>query len=289
MARQGIMLANKITDRLIQQLGDEYIVQPKLNGLRGWTKWPPQHTDISPDLISSGGNKLMFFEYIEEELLRLGLETGLFKQWDGEIYEHGMAVEDIHSIARRTVNRKEGKLSYYIFDIKSAEVQAGRIVHLIHLDEFIRRLNLQHIKVVPSFLCRGDRWKMYLKDFLDRDYEGIIFRDIRGQYVERKCNQLLKYKATEKKPYRILRILQGEGWCYDRAGSILVFSESSGEFAVGSGRILTKDGRLDIWEKRADLQGKTLIVRHEKEVTQTNQGKPRGCNAWEIEGVKINY
>lgn len=287
MARQGIILANKITDRKIEQLGEQFAIQAKLNGLRGWTDW--NSGAVLPNLISSGGHKLMFFEHIQEELLKIRNNGFGELQWDGEIYEHGMAVEDIHSIARRTVNRKEGKLSYHIFDVKSAEVQAGRLVHVLKLREAIDSLGLKYIKVVPTFMATKDNWRVFLANFLDGGYEGIIFRDLRGAYVERKCNQLLKYKATEKKPYRIIAIHQGEGWCYDRAGSILVSDEVGREFFVGSGRILTALGRLEIWKRRNELKGQILIVRHEKEVTKTNTGKPRGCNAWEIKGVNLLY
>ena len=274
------MLANKMTDKKIAQLGNKFLVQPKLNGLRGWVDW--SNEALLPNLISSGGLKLQFFEHIQLELLELYKLLPYEHKWDGEIYEHGMAMEDIHSIARRTVNRKDGKLSFHIFDCKSPEIQTGRMVHVLSLQRIIDEYNFNYIKVVPTYIATKETWEAYLNSFLDEGYEGIIFRHLAGVYHERKCNDLLKYKATEKKPYRILAVYQGEGWCYDRAGSILVTDDYGRQFAVGSGRVLTKPGRLEVWERRHELVGKTLIVRHEKEVTKTNTGKPRGCNAWEI-------
>jgi hypothetical protein len=153
----------------------------------------------------------------------------------------------------------------------------------------IEKLKLEHIKVVPTYAILTKDWKLWRDRFIEEKYEGIILRKWDGPYVERKSNYLLKSKATIKRPYRITGVIQGEGWCYDRAGSICVTSSETGEFAVGSGRILTANGRLDVWKKRNLIVGEYLLVKHEEQVTQTNTGKPRGCNAWSIEGVAINF
>jgi len=292
MARQGIALCNKINERLLtRHMGDKCFAQPKLNGLRGWTDWTEPPTDWleietpSPFLVSSGGNKIQFFKHIEEELKRIGL----IRNWDGEIYKHLMCMEDIHSIARRTVNKKEGLLDYWIFDVKMPVPQHLRIDQTQLLSNRIDKLGLKHIKVVPTYAILTADWKQWRARFVEEGYEGIILRKWDGPYVERKSNYLLKSKATIKKQYKITGVLQGEGWCYDRAGSIVVSSKETGEFAVGSGRILTASGRLDIWKKRNLIIGEYLTVKHEEQVTQTNTGKPRGCNAWAIEGVAIDF
>ena len=288
MARKGVALCNKINERLLaRHMGSKCFAQPKFNGLRGWVSWDcyGNHPVPYPDIISSGGNKLQFFEHIEKELKQLNL----VRQWDGEIYKHGMGFEDIISIARRTVNRKEGKLDYYIFDVKMDMPQDFRLDQLNLLQTRIKHLGLQYIKVSPTYPIVTSEWRVHLANFVEQGYEGIILRKWTGEYLERKSNNILKYKATEFKSYTILYVAQGEGWCYDRAGSILVRDDDGREFAVGSGRILTADGRADIWRKRDIILGKDLIVRHEKEVTKTITGKPRGCNAWEIVGEEINF
>jgi len=293
MARQGVALCNKINERLLMRhLGPKCFAQPKFNGLRGWVAWDIRpghggcHTgDVYPEIISSGGNKLQFFEHIEAELKSLNL----IRQWDGEIYKHGMGFEDILSIARRTVNRKEGKLDYHIFDVKMNAPQDVRLDQLNLLAARVKNIGLSHIKVSPTFPILTSEWRVHLANFVEQGYEGIILRKWNGEYLERKSNNILKYKATIKRNYRIIAVLQGEGWCYDRAGSVLVRDDSGREFSVGSGRIFTADGRLDVWRKRVTLVGKDLTVRHEKEVTQTTYGKPRGCNAWEIVGEEIKF
>jgi len=279
MARQGIMLAHKIDERKLKGLGKMCFAQPKLNGMRAWTKWRPTILDLyEPSLISSGGNDIAFFDHVKEELELLNLIRG----WDGEIYEHGMAFEDIMSIARRTVNNKAGMLPFHIFDVKGTLPQYMRVEELEHTKKLINDLGLKYVKIVPTYAILTDTWEDYLHMFLEQGYEGIILRKWDGHYRERKCNELLKYKARDNYPYTIVAILQGEGWCYDRCGSILVADRNGVEFAVGSGRILTAGGRLDIWNRRKELVGKVLIVRHERKVTETINGKPRGCNAWEI-------
>ena len=209
MARQGIMLANKITERKIDQLGEVFFMQPKLNGLRGWVDW--NQYALLPSLVSSGGNNLVFFEHIQEELIELRNILGKEISYDGEVYEHGMSMEDIHSIARRTVNRKDGKLSYHIFDTKTPTIQSARIVETLDVREAIENSGIKYLKVVHTDFATKDTWKILLHQYLEEGYEGAIFRDIRGEYVEKKCNQLLKHKARANYPYTIVSVLQGEG------------------------------------------------------------------------------
>ena len=288
MARQGIALCNKINERLLpRHMGTKCFAQPKLNGMRGWTDWSIQA--LCPDLISSGGLQLRFFEHIQEELLLLRQHLGYERPYDGEIYKHLMGVEDIHSIARRTVNRKDGLLDYWIFDTKDKLPQYMRIDEINEAKKVAEAINLKHIKIIPTYPILTSEWRNKLTEFILNKYEGIILRKWDGPYVERKSNYILKYKATELKKYKITGVEQGEGWCYDRAGSIYVSSSDTGEFAVGSGRLLTAAGRLDIWKKRNLIVGEYLTVKHEKQITQTNTGKPRGCNAWAIEGIIIDF
>ena len=126
--RTGIMLAHPASDRRVQQLGERFFIQPKLNGERCWVEWFNRET---PMLISSYGNEFTL-PHITAALIQQNLQ-GI--RLDGELYIHGEPFETIHSIAsasRKEVHPRWEEMQYHIFDFKLPRPQYERLIFLFN-------------------------------------------------------------------------------------------------------------------------------------------------------------
>ena len=274
--RTGIMLAYPATPRRVAQLGELYLIQPKLNGERCWVEWFNKET---PVLVSSYGNEFKL-PHITDTLLSLSLQ-GL--RLDGELYIHGEAFETIHSIAsasRNELHPRWQEMELHVFDYKSEEPTISRLAKL-------EQLSLRGpLKQVPSYALRADMyaWEDYAVEFVKQGYEGIILRDAQSPYIERRTPALLKFKPTHEDTYRIVDTSEGIGWATGMLGSFIVeATDQPGQyFRVGSGKLLTKENRQKLWAVRAKLPGKLLRVKHEE--IKTTNGIPKCAVALEVVG-----
>lgn len=267
--RENILLAHPAEQKRILSLGDTFYVQPKYNGVRCYTE--PDSVNNTNYLYSSTGLRKVCLPTIEREIAQLP-----FKSFDGELYKHGKPWNWINSIASRTVgiHKEESELEYHIFDLRSDFSQNKRIAWIESLQDTIEKLNLTHIKVTQTWTTDQSNWPAWLEDFTqEQDYEGIIFRHKFGTYEKKRSKYLLKLKPTETDIYKIVSLIQGKGWCYDRLGAFLVEDKHGNQFEVGSGANLTKDLRLYYWEHENEIVGKYLLVKHEK--LKTKNGFPQ--------------
>lgn len=273
--RSGIMLAHPASDRRVAQLGERFFIQPKLNGERCWVEWFNRET---PMLVSSYGNEFNL-PHITAALIQQNLQ-GI--RLDGELYIHGEQFETIHSIAsasRKELHGRVEEMQYHIFDFKMPRPQYERLIFL-HNKIFRPPLHFVETKM----LVGGD-WRDPLQEYVENGYEGIILRGYSFEYTEKRTPFLLKYKPTEEDHYRILDVLEGEGWCEGMLGAFIVIGEDNTPFRVGSGKLLTKARRKSLWEIRHTLTGKLLRVKHEALVTVN--GIPKCAVALDVVGVNL--
>ena len=257
--REGVMLAYPVDEGRISRLGEQFFVQPKLNGERARVEW--FHGE--PVLISSYGNAYAGLEHIQRDLLTLAKTMGECR-FDGELYVHGGSWSRIRSAASRKVNASKDAplLQYHIFDIQDEEqMQLSRSLNL-----------LKHWVVTPSLrrvetsTCRNDGWAEACQGFIDAGYEGIILRSTIAHYVTKRNVCLLKYKPTESDLYTIDEVLEAiskEGEPKDMVGAFLVHGDDGTIFKVGAGKMTHKE-RKRLWQKRQILTGLLLHVKHEK-------------------------
>ena len=273
--RTGIMLAHPASDRRVSQLGERFFIQPKLNGERCWVEWFNRET---PMLISSYGNEFTL-PHITAALIQQNLQ-GI--RLDGELYIHGEPFETIHSIAsasRKEVHPRWEEMQYHIFDIKLPRPQYERLVFLFN------KTFRPPLHFVDTRLLVGGDWKEPLLSYVDDGYEGIILRGYSAEYTEKRTPFLLKYKPTEKDHYRIVDVLEGEGWCTGMLGAFIVTGDDGTPFRVGSGKLLTKPARKALWEMREKLPGMILEVKHE--AITTTKGIPKCAVALSVVGLNL--
>lgn len=256
--RNNIMLAHPAENKRIENLGKFFFTQPKLNGVRCYVKYQ----NGQPVLFSSTGLEKQFLDHILWDLKKLPPF-----EYDGELYTHGKPWEWINSIASRTKNPhpEVEQLQFHIFDIKNNKPQKERLSKLLKIYKY-----LPSIKFTPYRHSNAETWYKWLNLYTKQGYEGIIFRSRNGLYALKRSPNLLKYKPTETDIYKIIRLIQGTGWCYDRLGAFEVEDKHGNLFCVGSGDCLTATNRLSYWQNAEQYVGKYLLVKHELLKTKNN-------------------
>lgn len=266
--RTGIMLAYPTDPGRLKRLGEQFLLQPKINGERCIVEWFAGE----PVLISSYGNEFMFLEHIKN---KLKLVAEIFGQvpFDGEIYRHGWSREEIDSALRRKVNRSsevEG-LQYHIFDVRTKEPATTRVgfVYGLHLAGLISGEDFP-LQFVPTSVVNQTNWMEFASACLTSGFEGAILRKGDSFWEDKRTVSMLKFKPTEEDEYVVLSIneaIDKHGNPKNMVGSFTVKATNVDEsFKVGAGK-MPHSLRTEIWQKRHLLVGKMLKVKHEPGVT----------------------
>src|SRR4030042_2066029 len=96
--RSGIMLAYPLEEKRLLKWQPPFLCQPKLDGERCRVLWHNGHAVM----VSSEENVINSCPHILEQLDTLPPELQV--EYDGELYIHGMAHQDIMSRVSRTIN-----------------------------------------------------------------------------------------------------------------------------------------------------------------------------------------
>lgn len=272
--RQGIMLAYPLTERKIARRKEDYLyaIQPKLNGERAKTVW----FGNLPYLVSSYANEFQSVQHINKAIEEQ-IEPGI--KLDGELYYHGMRLEDIHSIVSRKVTKHNNAaiIQYHVFDI--ADPTMPQIDRLKKLES----LNLKPpLFCVPTNSVKAsmDRINDAMIYWVNEGYEGVVVRTWDNRYIEARSVDMLKWKPKEEDTYTIVGVKEGEGWAQGMLGAFIVVGDDGTQFSVGTGALLTKAERQRLWKHRDALPGKGLLVRHEP--MKTVNGIPKCTSAHKL-------
>ncbi len=258
MARKGIMLATKINDRLLSNLPSEIYVQPKLNGRRCRAFISP----LKVTLLSSEANEITSVPHITRELQDIAEKLRAMLVLDGELYSHGMAVQDIAAIVGRRANLHPDhlKMEYHVYDLIPPEVyltlspQAARVSQL---ENFIHDTvtTRNYVKHVCTKLRPKRDWQNIEAEYVRSGYEGIIMRHPEGLYETKKSKFLLKHKPLKEEIFEIVSFHE----------EIDIYGNP--KYQLGSLTLKTKDGKLFHCgsgklnhEERREHWGKFLVV-----------------------------
>lgn len=271
--RRGVMLAHPMTDRKLALFPNKFFIQPKLNGERCRVEW----FQGAPILLSSTGLEIPFLGHIKEALMDY---PG--RDWDGELYHHEKGREWIASVVSRSKNPhpEMEELQYHIFDVVRYDMlQAHRLVYL-----GVRKFE-SPVHLVPTYIAYKEQIIEWTNHFLELGYEGSILRHPLGEYETKRSNSMLKYKPTEKDLYVIMEVIEAVDKVGEKKGMVgafKVFSPSSKDFFKVSAGKLSHSERYDLWERRGEITGGLLQVKHEK--LKTKNQIPVSCVAVKVLG-----
>lgn len=257
--RTGIMLCYPFTEEHLNKWRPPYIIQPKLDGdrCRGVID-----SEGNATLLSSEENIIESVPHINEALKNLHLRN---VELDGELYLHGAAHEDIHSVVGRTVNLHPDykMMEYHVFDIVYPLPQTDRTRALISLNPKEK----EFIKTVPSRLVYNIEEVMsFLEDVMKNGYEGFVIRDKDAPYVRKRSTQMMKFKPRRDDIYEIIGYeeeVSKEGIPKNSLGAIICRGNDATLFNVGSGSLLTRENREKFWRDKESLIGKYAHVKYQ--------------------------
>lgn len=226
------------TSPLVMNEDNPVFIQPKFNGVRAVTTLNCKEVDgvKSYDVIMYSRRKNLYhdFDYITSELkdrLVSFWERGIKLYLDGELYKHGVALQDISGHARREDKSNNIIVDYMVYDcFVSNQRELNSVERRKLLDEFFdcTAQNLiidnqqtsmnqnnpttcntfTHTRVVDTdTVYTMDEINDLYKLFLSQGYEGAMVR-VNSPYVfgfsERHSNVLLKMKPTHDAEYEII-------------------------------------------------------------------------------------
>lgn len=260
MPRQGIMLCYPYDeDRFVRKWGGTALIQPKYNGERCRAVF---NSEGKVTLLSSEMHVVQGVPHLIKQLQGMKLRN---LELDGELYTHHMALNDIHSIASRKANLAPNyeDLDYVLFDVVEPKKIEDRLVTLQHLKPLLPKsvtiapTTLIHsVQEVQDFVC-----KVY-----DQGYEGAVLKQLGQDYERKRSTTWMKLKPRECDVYLIRGTKEEIAENGKPKGALGAFiCQVSGEqlFSVGSGPLLTRDGRIMLWQLRDELPGMYLQIKYQ--------------------------
>ena len=266
--RKDIMLCVPFEERRLEKWKTKnLVVQPKLNGERCRALIDCSEKKVT--LFSSEANIITSVPHIEESLLDFTTTMqGRYLELDGELYSHGMPLEEIHSIVstKNHFHPDHEEIEYHVFDHVSVRSTLVRMSELWDLFDFGKPNLFKSIKRVPFVLASDLPEIMYhFEKITSEGYEGIVVRHPMSPYERKRSLYVMKFKPHQEDIYRIVGFkeeVDKYGTPKNRLGSFLCASEDSTfTFSVGSG--LTVEQRIAYWEMKDSLPGSYLRVKYQ--------------------------
>lgn len=280
--RTGIMLCQPLDDKNLERNFKSFplmLAQPKLDGVRAWVDW----VDDMPILISSEGNVYESAPHIQLALKDLAKMIGQKVSFDGELYIHNRAFEDVVGMAKRKSENKRDDyldLQYHIFDYKGFNVMQGQ--RIIDLKEWFTtwvhqadQAIVNALNLVPTFKVTKEEVSDKLTEFVEQGYEGIILRNPSAFYTEKRPWTILKWKPSKHDWYEIVEVIEAKsekGVPLGRAGAVTCIDRFGNVFNVGTGLGLTHEKAEELWQNRETLKGMFAEVYYQN---LTTNGVPR--------------
>ncbi len=178
----GLVIKGESSIKMIQRGGDNYPTFEKM----GRTKTLGNVDSEEEYIMSSSINRIM------EDL---GVDAV-----NGEIYKHGVHLQDIQSAAKKE-NNLTGELEFHIFDYCGTK------------DDFTTRMSKMSmiedtlfVKMVPSIIVQShEEIEEYHTKCIAEGFEGVVIRNANGvyEYNIRSCD-VFKYKIPKDGEYRVI-------------------------------------------------------------------------------------
>jgi len=264
-------LAHKYQDNSHTVEWDCTFCLPKLDGVR-CSVYKKEGTIF---FQSRGGEAYPVIKDIAEEL-----ESSIFSlipnaYVDGELYCHGMFLEDITSCVKKH-NQDTPKIEFHIFDLVNLDSPEESwheryTNYQCYLLNHFRNKSNSKLKVVKGGRVLSEKEVIDLHEkCVGLGYEGVILRNSKAKYnFGNRCTGIIKYKVQESEEFIVV------GFSLDKNGAgvpICEYTTPEGEKDTFKAPFATTaEKRVALWENRDKLVGKHLTVDFEK---LSKYGKP---------------
>lgn len=192
------MLAKKLDQ--VSRWAGKYVMQPKLDGFRC--------------LISRSGDDVIAYTRGGIQLTQIGHIVDSIRDkipegvvLDGELYQHGVPLQRIASLAKRKQPGTE-HLVYHVYDSFGDDHFESRYEIA---QDVVQNASTKSIIMVPNYYVstQDDMWNMF-QVFREDRYEGGILRDLHTPYESgTRSSGLIKVKAREDAEFMVIDIIPG--------------------------------------------------------------------------------
>jgi DNA ligase-1 len=218
------MLAFKIEDKP-KYVQFPAIVQPKFDGLRCLAVIKGNNVQ----LYSRTGKPYNSLPHLVEEIKRLFCPVDNLCL-DGELYNHVYKdnFNEIKSIIKRDdVHEDFEIIQYHVYDSPQDKPYAERMAPIV------RKMEEEgnYLKPVKNFYAKSheDITARFHK-CLAGGYEGVMYRNPRKSYENKRSVGLMKVKVMEDAEFMVTGVVEGKGRLAGTAGAIWVKDEDGREF-----------------------------------------------------------
>lgn len=186
---------------------------------------------------------------------------------DGEIYSHGMPLQEIIS-AWRVPTLASERLKYYIYDIPNPELTVEKRLILL---ENLGLLSFKDITIVKSTLINTqEEYDKYYSDALEAGYEGVVTRNC-GSFYEfgKRSGDMIKRKPRPDSEAKVI------GTTEDRLGDGIITCVMKDGVTTFKCKMLKKSGYRG-YEESKKLIGKWINYEYEEFSNDGIPTKPVG-------------
>jgi DNA ligase-1 len=264
-----VQLAEKMTDKIVQKLPDEVLIEPKLDGIRCLAIVA---ADSTCEIYARSGKQITNFDdTIGRELAMLPPAV-----YDGEIMD-----EDFTALMRQARRKENADVSnsylalFDVVELGEWDVRKGREplrIRRQRLEGALQDRDFKYLKLVEQVPVSKapeviDRWHRL---YVSRGYEGAMVKNPDLPYSFGRSDAVIKVKSFFDADLTVVGFKEGTGKHVGKLGSILV-DFGGNEVNVGSG--FDDEQREEVWRNRDKYLGMTAEVRYQ-EVTLDSEGNP---------------
>lgn len=187
------------------KINDQFYIEPKLDGIFMTVVYHPCiDKPNNVDAYTIAKETIEGVDHIIEELLpTLRDFPGLHVC--GELYQHGMSLQEISGHARRLEDSKHTNkvlLDYYVFDCFYIDDENKNIPYeeRVELLEEVIPAKAKYTRLNKRVETTRDNFKEYYEKYLKDGYEGAIIRNPDGIYRPGLYSQYRSYDVQKLKP-----------------------------------------------------------------------------------------
>lgn len=245
------MLAKKYNEYK-HKIAFPVLTQPKLNGIRTTTD---RHFVSSRSGKDINASEQLLNELVEFRSLDL----------DGELYKHGLHLDQIKGIAKSLVTKRADHiLAFHVFDYFDYETTCRK-----RLDQLSELDYTQLVNFVPYNVAKNDdEVQEYYQEYLALGYEGAIIRNPDALYQECRTKDLLKLKPALFATAKIIAINEGKN---NNAGKFGAFTIETTSWICNISSGLSAAQKEHIWKHKKQYIGKLIKMTFPE---LTSRGRP---------------
>ncbi|MEA3499262.1 MAG: DNA ligase, partial [Campylobacterota bacterium] len=222
-----------------------WVMSEKLDGIRGY--WDGKQ------LLSRNGKKIYAPAWFTKDYPPF--------QIDGELWSKQNDFDNISSIVRDKIPSSQWKqIKHYIFEVPNAK---GDLFDRL---EKVKAYENDIIKIIPQIKIKDKKHlDIHFKKLLSQGSEGIVVRDPKVAYINKRTSKALKVKEFKDSECKVIGYTKGKGKYKDKVGAIKCKLPNGIEFKIGS-------GLSDKLRANPPKIGATITFKYQN---LTSKGKPR--------------